>query len=32
VRGATASDVRKALKRATDHFDELADLWERAHA
>ena len=31
VRGATASEVRKALNRATRHFDELAELWEKAH-
>lgn len=31
VRGATASEVRKVISRATQHFDELAELWERAH-
>ena len=31
VRGATASEVRKALRLAAEHFDELAGLWERFH-
>jgi hypothetical protein len=29
---AKRSDVRKILKTAADHFDELAVLWERMHA
>lgn len=31
VRGATMSDVRKALKMATKHFDALVTLWEETH-
>jgi len=31
VRGATVSEVRKVLNRAIRHFDELAELWEKAH-
>lgn len=31
VRCATASDVRKALRLAAEHFDDLVKLWENAH-
>ena len=29
---AKRSDVRKILKAAAEHFDELASLWEKMHA
>lgn len=31
IRGATASDVKKVLKIAAQHFEALAILWEEAH-
>lgn len=30
--GASRSDVRHILEVAAAHFDELVQLWERAHA
>jgi hypothetical protein len=34
VRPANAkrSDIRRIVKAAADHFDELVELWERMHA
>ena len=29
---AKRSDVRKILRAAAEHFDELASLWEKMHA
>jgi hypothetical protein len=29
---AKRSEVRKILRTATDHFDELVSLWEKMHA
>lgn len=31
VRAANASEVRKVLRTAAEHFDALADLWEKTH-
>lgn len=31
VCGATSSEVRKVISRATEHFDESSELWEKAH-
>ncbi len=31
VRGTTAAEVRKTLRLAAEHFDDLAKIWEKTH-